>query len=149
MSSPFLNFMKKRKYTIDKATGLYKNRVMHFKNQPLQENVIGKCTNPVHIGNMSRKMVLQHQCLKKDCPYFKKYADNPYWTRKSIAKVERDIKKLAESVVDECIKRKQAWFVVDGKVITISKRKSRLENYKEVAGLLKRTTCKEIRFSRD
>lgn len=71
----------KRKYKVDKVTGLYvpEDNVSYLKNQPGREKTVARCHNIAHKGNLSVKLMKQHKCLRKQCPFFEKIKDHPYW----------------------------------------------------------------------
>ena len=52
-----------------------------FDGTPINEsNIIGRCNNTTHWGWISEHLMKKHECLEKQCPFFKKV--NPeYWCR--------------------------------------------------------------------
>lgn len=41
--------------------------------------LVGCCHNIIHPGKMNKALLLQHDCLGKNCPFFQKYPESPYW----------------------------------------------------------------------
>lgn len=61
--------------------------------------IIGYCHFPGHKGGITRKIIKEHECLKKNCTFLEKYNDNPYWAeiqtlQASKAKRKRIIKQI-------------------------------------------------------
>lgn len=44
-----------------------------------KNHVIGYCHFPGHKGGITKKVLKDHECLKKNCTFFEKYTDLPYW----------------------------------------------------------------------
>ena len=54
--------------------------------------IIGYCHFPGHKGGITKKILEEHECLKKECTFLEKYEDNPYWSaleKMQAAKKER------------------------------------------------------------
>ena len=43
---------------------------------------VGFCFNNTHRGYLTKKLMDEHQCLEKNCRYFKKYENSPYWVHR-------------------------------------------------------------------
>lgn len=70
-----------------------RNEIVFMGCQPKKEKIIGYCCNIKHPGNLSVKMVKKHECLGKQCPYFKKEEDHPYWAQREQIKQLRKERK--------------------------------------------------------
>ena len=57
------------------------------------ENAVAYCHNKSHIGYLSAKMVKQHDCNTKQCPYLEKYETRSYWLRRNIISVVKKYRK--------------------------------------------------------
>lgn len=57
-----------------------------FVNQPTRENAVAYCHNPKHVGYLSVAIIKERGCTQKNCRYFHKYANNPYWVQKKRVK---------------------------------------------------------------
>ncbi len=80
----------------NKVSGLYETPIRFMSNQPDKENAIAYCNYNKHKGYLSTKMVKEHECLKKQCPFLIRY-HHPYWVEKVSAKV---YKKLQNGDID-------------------------------------------------
>lgn len=45
------------------------------------DKIIGYCHNKIHCGAVTKNIIKTHECLSKQCRYFEKYEDAPYWSR--------------------------------------------------------------------
>lgn len=45
------------------------------------DKIIGYCHNKIHYGAVTKNIIKTHECLLKQCRYFEKYEDSPYWSR--------------------------------------------------------------------
>ncbi len=61
-----------------------------MKNQPADKQTVAICHYYKHKGSLSVKMMKEHECLTKQCPYLEKLP-HAYWERKVAA--ERKKKK--------------------------------------------------------
>ncbi len=68
-------------------------KINYFKCIPNDSNVVGRCKNLTHIGNMSAAMIKQHKCIEKNCPYLEKDLHSMYWTRKLVVNALRKFHK--------------------------------------------------------
>lgn len=67
------------KFKKDIVSGLYKPATLNFMhNQPRRDKAFCYCSNNIHRGYMSTKMVRKHKCFEKVCPYLKP-CDHPHW----------------------------------------------------------------------
>lgn len=42
--------------------------------------IVGYCHFSEHNGSVTKTLLKSHECVIKECHYFEKYKDNPYWT---------------------------------------------------------------------
>ena len=61
------------------AISPYKPKKRFMSGQPGKQDTIAYCHNFKHRGALSKSMVKQHQCLQKNCNFFEKNSENPYW----------------------------------------------------------------------
>ena len=67
-----------------------RNGRSYMGNQPKKENTVAICHNKIHIGRLSIKMMANHQCLAKNCPYLEK-TDHPYWEMRALKKAAKKL----------------------------------------------------------
>lgn len=84
MAKTFKQYMHPNKY-ID---GQYRN-----------ENPCGYCHCLRHKGRLNVKLVKQHKCVQKTCPYFEKYKEHGYW---------RDLERQRQKNIKERFERKNS-----------------------------------------
>lgn len=62
-------------------------------------NIVGCCHHNLHPGKMNKRLLLEHNCIGKDCKFFEKY-DNAYFWREIESKKKRRLankkKKVAQ-----------------------------------------------------
>ena len=62
------------------------------------KDVVGYCHCNTHPGYLLTKQLKDHECLKKECPWFEKNADSVYFRRKQLShekrKIAQKLKKL-------------------------------------------------------
>ena len=51
--------------------------------------LVGCCHNLIHPGKITKAILNQHDCLGKQCRYFEKYEDSPYWAQLKEKQVKR------------------------------------------------------------
>ena len=73
------------------------DRTGRLKGQPPKERAIGYCHNPTHKGYLSLKVYKQHQCNIKECRYYEKYEEHPYWQQKKHIKELKKKKKSEDN----------------------------------------------------
>lgn len=77
----------------------YQDQTGRLKGQPRKEKAVGYCHNPSHKGYLSLKVYKQHKCAMKECRYFEKYEDCPYWlNRKRIKEARKERKNGGEEI---------------------------------------------------
>lgn len=65
-------------------------------------NIIGCCHNIVHPGKLTKAIMEEHDCIGKQCKFFEKYEDNPFWKvreKKQVAKVRAKKRKKEEKAI--------------------------------------------------
>ena len=69
--------------------------------QPNSPRTVGYCHNQKHHGALSVKMIKQHQCLGKQCPYLEKIENHPYWkNRAEIKEKKKEAEKAKKAELD-------------------------------------------------
>ena len=53
----------------------------------------GMCTHGSHKGYLSVKALKEHECLRKQCPYLKKFENHDYWKQREVIKARKKAKK--------------------------------------------------------
>ena len=75
------------------AFGLYEKRFQIMQGQPSKENAVAYCHNKSHKGLLTVKMMKNHECLRKQCPFLEKYEDRPYWEERILKKQKKKLQK--------------------------------------------------------
>ena len=44
-----------------------------------ESRIVGCCHNRLHPGKLTKRLMTQHECLRKECRYFEKYEEAGYW----------------------------------------------------------------------
>lgn len=59
-------------------------------------SIVGFCHCKVHTGHLLKSTMKKHECISKQCPFFHKFEDYPYWVGKENRKkeIEKQKKKL-------------------------------------------------------
>jgi hypothetical protein len=66
------------------------------------EKRVGFCRHRIHLGYLTKRLMEEHECIEKKCPFFIKYEKNAYWIKKDALKQERtEGKKLKKQEVKE------------------------------------------------
>ncbi len=67
--------------------------------------LIGYCHFPEHKGHITKNVLKKKECVKKECFYFQKFEDNPYWEavaqREASQKNKRDAQKQKKKKDEE------------------------------------------------
>lgn len=71
----------------------YKVGRSYMGNQPKKANTVAWCRHFKHTGALSLKMMQNHECLRKQCPYLTKNETHPYW---EVRRMKKETKKLAK-----------------------------------------------------
>ena len=67
-----------------KSGVLSRNGVAYMGGQTNKDNAIAYCHHAKHNGYLNEKLIKQHDCLNKRCPYLHKYEEKPYWIKRQI-----------------------------------------------------------------
>lgn len=62
---------------------------------------VGYCWLEKHKGYITKQIMDEHQCIEKQCPFFQKYEDAPYWKEKEKRKKDRQNRKELEKIEKE------------------------------------------------
>ena len=60
-----------------------------------KDNLVGFCHFPEHKGYITKNVLKNKECAKKECFYFQKFNDNPYWEALELQKIAEKNKKEA------------------------------------------------------
>ena len=64
---------------------------------------VGYCWYDLHKGYLTKKLMDEHECLKKKCFFFEKFNDAPYWKyRNDIKKKREERRALADERSGKC-----------------------------------------------
>ena len=58
------------------------------------------CCYPLHRGYLTKGLMDKHECIKKNCPHFRKNETHPYWIQKAHTKAIRKAKKDGKSTYE-------------------------------------------------
>jgi hypothetical protein len=61
------------------------------------DNIVGYCNNATHWGWLSKRLMKEHQCLEKECPYFEK-TNAGYWEKIEKEKALKAEKRKAKAL---------------------------------------------------
>ena len=45
----------------------------------LKKNILGHCNYAYHRGSITKSILKKYDCINKNCRFFKKDENNPYW----------------------------------------------------------------------
>ena len=60
------------------------------------KNIVGYCNYKLHPGKISKRLLLEHNCLGKNCPYLKRNENSTYWIHVAERERAREREKLRE-----------------------------------------------------
>lgn len=61
----------------------HKNPYTDIYGNPISDShKLGYCHHKNHIGFLNHKLIMEHKCTSKNCPYFHKYESHPFWQEK-------------------------------------------------------------------
>lgn len=81
----------------------YKENCTHFVKLPLIDgnyrsvavkNIAGTCHNNIHKGYLDIKLLMQHDCINKKCPFLEKFEDYPFWVSQANIAREKAKKRM-------------------------------------------------------
>lgn len=106
----------------------YKENYIYFLRLPLVDgscrsvavkNIAGVCHNNIHRGYLDVKLLQQHDCINKKCPFLEKAEDYPFWVaRENIA---REKKKQSREYAKKREKSEKKKAVTDEKMSSLLK----------------------------
>ena len=64
-----------------------------MRDIPKEESKIAYCRYRKHLGGLSEKMMKQHKCLEKQCPFLQKYEQKRFWIRRKLISALKKKKK--------------------------------------------------------
>ncbi len=73
----------------------YKSGRSYMGNQPKKENTVAYCHHKKHTGCLSVKMMQNHKCLAKQCPYLEKKESHPFWKARAMKKAAKKLSKIS------------------------------------------------------
>ena len=82
----------------------------------VQKNIVGYCRYNLHPGKLNIKLFLEHKCLQKECPFFLKYEESPYWDQVARAK-EKKAQRKQEKAEQKQREREEAAFFEELKIL--------------------------------
>ncbi len=71
---------------------------VYMHAQPGRVKTIGYCMHHKHFGALSLKMLKNHECLKKQCPFFKRNEEHQYWVDRAKKREDKKAREKAEKV---------------------------------------------------
>ena len=78
-------------------------------NQCLCSSVIGICRMIKHQGYINKKLMKEHDCVYKKCPWFQKISPDYWEGRQRSADGKRELQKQAEDLYQQEIKERDAF----------------------------------------
>lgn len=66
-----------------------------------KRTLVGFCHNTLHRGGLTRKLMEEHGCLEKRCPFLQKYLDNSYWQEQKKQQKKRAAAKVKKRAARE------------------------------------------------
>ena len=67
----------------------------HLTVEISNDKIVGCCHHSIHPGKLTRKLLLEHNCIGKNCNYFEKYAESKFWVAEENKKREKEKRKEA------------------------------------------------------
>ncbi len=74
-------------------------KIRYLKEKVSEKNAVAFCHNHNHMGNLSPKLVKQHKCLSKQCPYFEKLLNRPFWHERAVRNCIKRAKRKGSSYI--------------------------------------------------
>ena len=59
-----------------------------------ETKLVGCCHNYIHPGKLTKAILTQHDCIGKQCRFFEKYAESPYWVGREAKKQQKKAARL-------------------------------------------------------
>lgn len=70
-------------------------------------NLVGFCHNTIHPGNLTRKILEEHDCIGKNCRFFEKYEYSNYWIAEANRCKQKEKRKQVQSAKKQAEKKRQ------------------------------------------
>ena len=87
---------------IDKNIQKRKVRLINGKYTIVNtDQIVGFCYSPVHRGYITKKLLKEHDCIKKNCNKLERMEDYPFWKNYIKKKEQRDSAKAKKKVKSE------------------------------------------------
>ena len=67
--------------------------------------IVGSCHNLIHPGKMTRKIMEEHDCLGKNCKFFEKNNESPYWAAEEKRKRQKEERKQIRQAKKEAAQK--------------------------------------------
>lgn len=67
--------------------------------------IVGFCHNLIHPGKMTRKIMEEHDCLVKNCKFFEKNNESPYWAAEEKKKRQKEERKQIQQAKKEAAQK--------------------------------------------
>lgn len=71
-----------------------------FIGEPKETGRCAFCKNPIHYGYLSVRNMKNHKCESKQCKWFVKIPDHPYWQQKEKKKSDKAFRKRLRQIED-------------------------------------------------
>jgi hypothetical protein len=60
------------------------------------KSIIGRCHHKFHKGIITKDLLKEHDCLKKECPFLEKFENNQFWVQYEEEQKEKEKRKQAK-----------------------------------------------------
>ena len=64
----------------------------YLQGQPPKEKALAYCHYSIHKGYLSRRLIKNHGCLAKKCPFLEIYEEKQYWQDRKRKKNDKRLK---------------------------------------------------------
>ena len=75
-----------------------------------RKKVIGCCHSRLHPGKLTKKLLEEHDCLGKQCPFLEKYEDAPFWQKQRERQITKAKAKQQKREKKAMLSAKDAYF---------------------------------------
>lgn len=75
------------------AFGVYERSFSIMKGQPPKDKAAAFCSCNAHKGWLSVRMIREHGCLGKQCPFLNIRHSHPYWEERAVLKERKKARK--------------------------------------------------------
>lgn len=66
---------------------------------------LGYCWCDAHYGFLSKRLLDEHECLKKRCPFLEKFKSHGFWINREMVTEKRERKKIIASEQEKILER--------------------------------------------